>query len=82
MDRYSFKSFVIGENVKGGLYAEYPSLIPTNWEHGEDLKHTFDFRGLYATILEQWLGVEAKPIVGKHFEQLEPFLNVRRIQDE
>ena len=75
-------AFVIGKNVKGGLYAEYPSLIPTNWEHGEDLKHTFDFRGLYATILEQWLGVEAKPIVRKHFEQLEPFLNVRRIQDE
>ena len=75
-------AFVIGKNVNGGLYAEYPSLIPTNWEHGEDLKHTFDFRGVYATILEQWLGVEAKPIVRNNFEQLKPFLNGRRIQDE
>ena len=66
-------AFLFGNQVNGGLYAEYPSLDPADWEHGEDLKHTFDFRGVYGTVLEQWMGVEAKPIVKGTFEQLTPF---------
>ena len=68
-------AFLFGKQVNGGLYAEYPSLDPADWEHGEDLKHTFDFRGVYGTVLEQWMGVEAKPIVKGAFEQLTPFKN-------
>ena len=68
-------AFLIGKNVKGGFYSEYPSLDPSDWEHGEDLKHTIDYRGIYATLLEQWLGVESKPIVRGHYEQIDPFLN-------
>ena len=68
-------AFLFGNQVNGGLYAEYPSLDPADWEHGEDLKHTFDFRGVYGTVLEQWMGVEAKPIVKGTFEQLTPFKN-------
>ena len=68
-------AFLIGKNVKGGFYSEYPSLDPADWEHGEDLKHTIDYRGIYATLLEQWLGVESKPIVRGHYEQINPFLN-------
>ena len=64
-------AFIIGERVKGGLYAEYPPLDPAQWEHGEDLKHTIDFRGIYATMLEQWLHVDPKPIVGGAFEQVQ-----------
>jgi uncharacterized protein (DUF1501 family) len=66
-------AFLIGERVIGGLYSEYPSLDPAEQLYGEDLKHTFDFRGVYATLLEQWLGVEAAPIVGGTYEQLQPF---------
>ena len=68
-------AFLFGNQVNGGLYSEYPSLDPADWEHGEDLKHTFDFRGVYGTVLEQWMGVEAKPIVKGTFEQLTPFKN-------
>ena len=68
-------AFIIGKNVDGGFYSEYPSLKPSDWELGEDLKHTVDFRGIYATMLEQWLGVEAKPIVKGTFEQISPFRN-------
>ena len=68
-------AFLFGSQVNGGLYSEYPSLDPAEWEHGEDLKHTFDFRGVYGTVLEQWIGVEAKPIVKGTFEQLTPFKN-------
>ena len=66
-------AFLFGKNVKGGLYSEYPSLDPANWEHGEDLQHTIDFRGIYGTVLEQWLQLEAKPIVKGGFEQISPF---------
>jgi uncharacterized protein (DUF1501 family) len=66
-------AFLFGNRVAGGLYAEYPSLDPADWEHGEDLKHTIDFRGIYGTVLEQWLGVEPEPIVKGHFEQIAPF---------
>lgn len=62
-------AFVIGDRVNGGLYAEYPSLEPSQLEQG-DLRHTYDFRGLYATLLERWVGVEAREIVGGEYEQL------------
>ena len=66
-------AFIIGPRVKGGLYAEYPSLDQAQWENGEDLKHTIDFRGIYATLLEQWLQIDAANIVGGGFEQVHPF---------
>ena len=68
-------AFLIGDTVEGGLYAEYPPLARDQWEKGEDLKHTYDFRALYSTVLEQWLGIEAAPIVGGVYEQLHPFKN-------
>ena len=66
-------AFIIGDRVEGGLYSEYPSLEPGQWLNGEDLAHTIDFRGVYGTLLEQWLGVDAKPIVGGTYEQITPF---------
>ena len=65
-------AYIIGDNVKGGLYADYPSLDPENHDNG-DLAFTYDFRGLYSTLLEQVLKVEAKPIVGGGYEQLGVF---------
>ena len=66
-------SFIIGDPVAGGLYSEYPSLEPSTWARGEDLEHTIDYRGTYATMLEQWLGVDSKEIVGGEYEQIHPF---------
>ena len=66
-------AFIIGDSVKGGLYAEYPPLDPGQWLNGEDLRHTIDFRGIYGTLLEQWLSVDSNPIVGGAFEQIQPF---------
>ncbi len=65
-------SFVIGDRVKGGLYAEYPSLDIDKQTDG-DMAHTYDFRGLYTTLLERWMGVEAAPIVGGQYEELPLF---------
>ena len=68
-------AYIFGNRVRGGLYGQYPSLDPADWEHGEDLQHTFDFRGVYGTLLEQWLEVDARPIVKGSYEQLSPFRN-------
>ena len=63
-------SFVIGENVKGGIYGEYPSLEPNGLEDGGNLQHSLDFRSIYTTLLENWMGLDAKPIVGGSYESL------------
>ena len=63
-------AFVIGENVKGGLYGEYPSLADDKLLEG-DLHFNNDFRGLYASLLEKWIGIDSKPVVGGTFEQMD-----------
>jgi uncharacterized protein (DUF1501 family) len=63
-------AFVIGDAVKGGLYGEYPSLEAGKLLEG-DLHYNNDFRGTYATLLERWLHLDSKPIVGGTFEQLD-----------
>jgi len=63
-------AFVIGDAVKGGLYGEYPSLEASQLVEG-DLRFNNDFRGTYATLLEKWMGLDSKPIVGGTFEQLD-----------
>ena len=63
-------SFVIGETVEGGLYAEYPSLDLDKQDNG-DLSFTYDFRGLYASLLEQWMNVDSTRIVGGTYEQVQ-----------
>ena len=66
-------AYLVGKPMAGGLYSEYPSLERDKWEKGEDLAHTIDFRGIYGTVIEQWLGLEAAPIVYGNFEQINPF---------
>lgn len=63
-------AFVIGKNVKGGLYGEYPSLDESKLLEG-DLHFNNDFRGLYSTLLEDWIGIDAKTIVGGNFEKMD-----------
>jgi uncharacterized protein (DUF1501 family) len=66
-------AYIIGEQVNGGLYAEYPSIKREDWLNDEDMRHTIDFRGIYGTVVEQWLGVDPAPIVGGHYEQVRPY---------
>ena len=61
-------AFVLGENVRGGEYSEYPSTAPEDLEQG-DLVPNLDFRSVYSTILEDWMGLDAQPLVGGVFEK-------------
>ena len=63
-------AFAIGDAVKGGMYGEYPSLKAEDLLEG-DLRFNFDYRGAYGTLAEKWLGLDAVPIVGGNFEQLD-----------
>ena len=63
-------AFVIGDSVKGGAYGEYPSLEPSKLEEG-DLRWNNDFRRTYATLLDQWMGLDSKSILGASYEQFD-----------
>ena len=60
--------FLAGERILPGLIGKHPSL--TDLQQG-DLKHQFDFRQVYASIL-QWMGWEADAL-GKSFKPLDLF---------
>ncbi len=63
-------AFVIGGDVNGGLYGEYPSIKEEDHLEG-DLHFNNDFRSTYSTILERTLDLEAAPIVNGQFEQFD-----------
>ncbi len=63
-------AFVVGDAVQGGLYGEYPSLEYGKLDEG-DLQWNNDFRCTYATLLEQWMGLDANPILGGTYEQFD-----------
>jgi uncharacterized protein (DUF1501 family) len=67
-------AFAVGESVKGGIYGVYPSLEPSQQEEGGNLKYNLDFRSVYTTILDDWLGLNPGPIVGGSFEPVK-FIN-------
>ncbi|HJZ68521.1 MAG TPA: DUF1501 domain-containing protein [Blastocatellia bacterium] len=62
--------FVIGNSVRGGLYGQQPSLATTNLDSAGNMKFTVDFRSVYATVLDGWLGVDSKTVLGGSFENV------------
>ena len=61
-------AFAIGPGVKGGMYSTYPETRAEALQQG-DLVPNLDFRGVYSTVLERWLGLDPVPIVNGQFEQ-------------
>ncbi len=60
--------FLVGGRVKPGLVGAHPSL--TNLEDG-NLRHHTDFRQVYATLLDSWLGVPSRQILGREFQAVD-----------
>jgi uncharacterized protein (DUF1501 family) len=60
--------FVIGSQVKGGIIGDQPSL--TDLDDG-DLKYKIDFRNVYATLLDKWLGADSKAVLGDKFDMID-----------
>ncbi len=61
---------VLGSGIKGGVVGDHPSL--TDLQDG-DLKYKIDFRNVYATVLDRWLGADSKQVLGDRFDQLDLF---------
>ena len=59
--------FISGGLKQKGLLNEMPDLC--NLNEG-DLKHTVDFKNVYATVLNNWLGVNDKNILGGNYERM------------
>jgi uncharacterized protein (DUF1501 family) len=59
--------FLIGGGVKGGVYGKLPDLAGTNMGN---LAYTTDFRSVYATVLERWLGRPSTTVLGGSFEKI------------
>jgi uncharacterized protein (DUF1501 family) len=62
--------FLVGGAVKSGITGDHPSL--TKLDRG-NLIHSTDFRSVYAAILDQWLGVDTKTVLGAEFKPAEVF---------
>jgi uncharacterized protein (DUF1501 family) len=60
--------FLIGKRVKGGLHGPLPNLSDLN---DGDLKFTTDFRDVYATTLDNWMGGDSATVLGQKFNHLE-----------
>jgi len=54
-------AFVIGSKANGQMVGEFPGL--EKLDQNDNLRVTSDFRGMYCSLLEQWLGQDAGPII-------------------
>ncbi|MEX2121542.1 MAG: DUF1501 domain-containing protein [Pirellulales bacterium] len=66
--------FVAGGQVRGGPLGAHPSL--TDLDNEGDLKFHTDFRQVYATLLDQWLGCSSQAVLGEQFDHVPLFKTV------
>jgi len=59
---------VIGNPVHGGIYGEQPSL--SDLDNAGNMKFKVDFRSVYATILDKWLGADSQSILGAKYDNV------------
>jgi len=59
--------FLVGKKVKGGMYGKMPNL--SDLQDG-DLKFEIDFRQVYATALDNWMGGDSDVVLGGQFNPL------------
>jgi uncharacterized protein (DUF1501 family) len=62
--------FAVGGKVSSNLYGTTPSL--TDLDQG-DIKYGIDFRQFYASVLDDWLGVDSSVILGQKYDKLSVF---------
>lgn len=59
--------FVLGPRVKAGLHGRAPGL---DLDPAEDLTFSTDFRAVYSTVLQRWLGCDAPAVLGANYAPL------------
>ncbi len=64
--------FVMGRPVSGGFHSKHPSM--TKLDNG-DLVHTIDFRQVYASLIDDWIGGNHPSILGQEWKKPRLFQN-------
>lgn len=64
-------NFMIGNGVKGGMYGTPPSLAHLVLDG--NLENTTDFRRVYATLIQEWMGADAVKVLGQKFDTMGVF---------
>ncbi|MDQ3701208.1 MAG: DUF1501 domain-containing protein, partial [Chloroflexota bacterium] len=59
--------FIIGNGIKGGHWGDPVSL--SDLDKG-NLRHTTDFRSVYSTVMDGWLGAPSEQLLGARFPSL------------
>ncbi len=57
--------FVLGNSINKGIFGEPPDL--KSLDQNGNLKYTVDFRSVYATVLDRWMGASSKDVLGGTF---------------
>ena len=63
--------YLIGQPVKGGHYGQAPDFTRLNVEG--NVNPTVDFRRVYATVAQQWMGADSAALLNGKFETLPVF---------
>jgi uncharacterized protein (DUF1501 family) len=63
---------LMGGLVRGGVYGTAPNLLldpqnPTLENSGGDVRYETDFRSVYATVVDNWLGANSVEILGADY---------------
>lgn len=62
--------FIAGGRMARGIIGSQPSLKPEDLEQG-DIRHSIDFRSVYATLLERHMKVDAREVLGRAFSTMD-----------
>ena len=60
--------FVVGGNARPGIVGADPDLRDVQGTDG-DVTHAVDFRSIYRTLLEDWLSIDARTVLGGDFRR-------------
>ncbi len=55
--------FVVGSKAAGGVVGEFPVLDSTGVDQNGNVRATSDFRGVYCSLLEDWLNFDAAMVI-------------------
>lgn len=63
--------FLAGGKLKGGLFGKHPDLTDLDQDAP---KHHIDYRQVYATALDRWLGFPSDAVLGAQYSPLDLFV--------
>jgi len=62
--------FIVGNPIRGGIYGEQPSLAASALDSSGNVEFKVDFREVYATILDRWLGADSRSVLAGQYSDL------------